>query len=387
MANKSGHRGWGHIRKLPSGRYQASYVEKGNRMVRHTAALTYTAKEDAEHWLASERREMERGTWTPPPLRRAEKAVKSVTVAQFATTWIAERKLGPRTRDGYESKLRLHITPTVLGRTPVGDLTPELVRSWYSGLGDNHPTRNAHCYALLHAVLQTAVTDGVLAANPAHIVGAMSSPTKRQPVILSVTELAALAEAMPERFRALILLKAWCGLRWGEVIELRRKDIDNDAEVVYVRRGVTHRKKECHIGTVKQKKAHTVVIPPHIRADLKHHLDVFTAKGDEALLFPPARGGCHLNDRVFRDYLDPALVKIGQKSGKDGMVVHDLKHFAGTMTARVGNLRETMARLGHSTVKASLIYQQQVTGRDAEVAAALSELAAAGQDGEPAASE
>jgi hypothetical protein len=54
---------------------------------------------------------------------------------------------------------------------------------------------------------------------------------------------------------------------------------------------------------------------------------------------------------------------------------HDLRHFAGTITARVANLPETMARIGHSTPKASLIYQQQVSGRPAEIAAALSALA------------
>ncbi len=46
--------------------------------------------------------------------------------------------------------------------------------------------------------------------------------------------------------------------------------------------------------------------------------------------------------------------------------------FAGTMAARHGNLVEVMNRLGHSTPKASLIYQQMVNGRDAELADALS---------------
>jgi integrase len=308
-----------------------------------------------------------------PALRRAEAKIKSESVADYAGRWIAERKLRPRTREGYEAKLRLHITPTVLGRTPVATLTPQTVRSWYSGLGDEHRTRNAHCYAMLHAVCATAVSDGLLAANPCQITGAMSTPTERQAIIPTVAQLAALADAVPERFKALILLKAWCGLRWGEVIELQRGDIDNDDEVVYISRGATHRKGKCNIDTTKQKKAHAVVIPPHIRADLKHHLDVHVAKGDGALLFPPARGGCHLNDRVFRDYLDPALTEAGIKGG---MRVHDLKHFAGTQTAKVATTAETMSRLGHRTVKAALIYQAVVSGRDAEIAAALSELAA-----------
>jgi integrase len=81
-----------------------------------------------------------------------------------------------------------------------------------------------------------------------------------------------------------------------------------------------------------------------------------------------------MNDRVFsREYFADALAAIGRK----GVRVHDLRHFSGTQTARVGNLVETMGRLGHSTVKASLIYQQIVSGRDVAVAEALSELAEA----------
>ena len=63
------------------------------------------------------------------------------------------------------------------------------------------------------------------------------------------------------------------------------------------------------------------------------------------------------------------------------MRIHDLRHFAGTQAARVGNLPETMARLGHSTPKASLIYQGIARGRAEEVAAALSKLA--GHDDTP----
>jgi integrase len=373
MPNTHGHRGWGHIRRLPSGRYQASYIGPYDKATRHHPPTTYSVRELAERWLADERRLIEAGKWTPPATRTLAATAPAATVATYAEVWISERTLRPRTRADYESKLRLHIAPTPLGRTPITDLAPQAVRAWHAGLGDTHRTRNAHCYSLLHAVCETAVADQLLPSNPCQITGAMHAPTKRAPVIPTIPQLAALADAVPERFKVLILLKAWCGLRWGEVIELRRSDIDNDAEVVYVSRGVTHRKAECHVDTTKQKQAHTVVIPPHIRADVKHHLDVHTAKGDGALLFPPARGGCHLNDRVFRDYLQPALARAQIPAT---MRIHDLKHFAGTQTARVASLPETMARLGHRTVKASLIYQSVVSGRDAEVAAALSELAA-----------
>ena len=348
----------------------------GPEKVRYNAPYTFTSRLDAEAWLARERRLMELGTWTPPTLRTAQEVATSEAVADYAKRWIAERKLTERTRDEYASKLRLHIAPTVLGKMPISDVTPRIVRAWYAGLGSKHPTRNAHAYSLLHGIFETAVAqDGLLTINPCQIVSAMSTPTQRKPVILTVDELAALAVAIkPERLKSLILLKAWCGLRWGEVIELRRKDIDIDAGVVQARRAVTHRK-GCHIGPLKQGKPHTVVIPPHILADLKHHLDVNVAKGEEELLFPAARGGCHLNDKVFRSYLDPALESIGCKTGEDGMRVHDLKHFAGTMAGRVGTLPEVMSRLGHSTVKAAMVYQNEVTGSDVEMAVKLSALA------------
>jgi integrase len=137
-----------------------------------------------------------------------------------------------------------------------------------------------------------------------------------------------------------------------------------------VARGVTHRD-ICRIDTPKSGKGRAVVVPPHIRPDLEHHLQTYVGNEPDALLFPPAQGGCHLRDRVFAKHFNTALEKIGRERVR----VHDLRHFAGSMTARVASLPETMARLGHSTVGASLIYQQQVSGRDVQVAEALSKLA------------
>jgi integrase len=114
-----------------------------------------------------------------------------------------------------------------------------------------------------------------------------------------------------------------------------------------------------------------VVVPPHIRQDVLDHLTVYTGQDSESLLFAPAQGGCHLGDTTFRPHLGAALEKVGRQ----GVRVHDLRHFAGTMTAKVGSLRETMDRLGHSTVAASLVYQGLVSGRAVEIAEALSKLA------------
>lgn len=367
MVGKAGRRGWGKIQQQRSGRYRATYV--GPDLATHAAHATFTHKTDAEYWLAGERRLIEREEWTPPKLRAAAKMAEAVPLSTYMTRWIDERPVKPRTKSMYRDMQRLHIDPP-LGRLPIRNVTPETVRSWFAHLGTDHPRRNSHAYGLLHAVMATAVTDGLIASNPCVLTGVMNPPRKREPVILTVDEVAALADAIePDRLRMLVLLSAWCGFRWGEVSELRRGDVADDCAIITVARGVTRRDGQYRVDTPKSGKGRAVVVPPHIRDDLREHLaskNVGAAK--DALLFPAARGG-HMNDRTFsREYFAKALKSIGREKVR----VHDLRHFAGTQTARVGNLVETMNRLGHSTVKASLTYQAMVSGRDHEVAAALS---------------
>jgi integrase len=381
MPGKKGRRGWGWVRQ--SGRrekrWHASYVHEA---VRHIAPHTFGTKMEAEAWLASERRLIDMEAWTPPAQRAAERKAKGITLGEYGPTWIEQRTKGgaplkPRTKSHYTALFDEHIKPR-LGNVQLKNLTPESVRGWHASTLADKPTYRAHAYGLLHAILATAVTDGHLPANPAQIKGAAKSTRKRQPVILDVAEVGQLADAIkPERLKALILIAAWCGLRWGEITELRRKDVGTGCEVIAIERGVVHRDGNCIKDTPKSGEARLVIVPPHIRPDLERHLKTFVEQDAEALLFPPARGGCHLRDKVFREtYFDPALNEIGRDGVRSPRpAIHDLRHFAGTSTARVGNLVETMGRLGHRTVQASLIYQAIAQGRDAEVAEALSKLA------------
>jgi integrase len=165
-------------------------------------------------------------------------------------------------------------------------------------------------------VLATAVHDELLPANPAHIARAMAAPTKRQPVILDAPEVAALAAEIRPELRALILVAAWCGPRWGELIELRRKDIGKDCATITSARGATHRQRECRIDTPKSGRGRAVHVPPHIRPALAEHLAQHVGKSPGAQLFAPARGGCHLRDRVFAEYYNAALSSIGRDGEK-----------------------------------------------------------------------
>ena len=206
---------------------------------------------------------IEHDEWVSPRKRVAEVRAQHITLAEYAKTWIEERNVKPRTRIGYESLWDNNIQPT-LGKVALVHLTPESIRTWFAGLGSEHVRRNSHAYGLLHAILATAVTDQLITANPA--TGAGHEPADQtQPVILDVAEVAALADAFkPERLRALVLVLAWCGVRWGEAIELKRADVAVDAKAIRVGRAVTHRD-GCRVDTPKSGKGRSVIVPPHIR--------------------------------------------------------------------------------------------------------------------------
>ena len=184
-------------------------------------------------------------------------------------------------------------------------------------------------------------------------------------MILDVAEVGELAATIDERFKALVLISAWCGLRWGEVTELQRKDFSADCALVTVERGVVHRDGKCIVDTPKSKKGRRVVTPPHIRPAIKHHLTTYVGKESDALVFSPDRS-CHLSDKTFRRYFTAALTSIGRDGKKKPRpAIHDLRHFAGTQTARVGNLVETMGRLGpqHRQSQPDLPRHRQRAGR------------------------
>lgn len=397
MSGTANHRGWGWVRKRASGRYQASYI--GPDRVRHYAPTTFEDRIDAEEWLTAERREIQsaraavRSTtvanrsaclqWMSPAQRQAvmyESLDPQVSLRDYATGWIQQRPLKPRTRIHYTQILQNHISPE-LGSISISNLRPARVRIWYATALLDKPTMRRHAYQLLHAICATAVDDELLPSNPCKIKGATAVKNTRDAVVPTLDELAIIAENIAPVWTAYVLISAWCGLRFGEATELRRKDFryssrDHDGpDIIAVRRAVVHRRGEdgmrCRIDTPKSGRSRRVVIPPHIRAAIDEHLQRFVEPDPDGLLFAPARGGCHVDGRVVRAAMHAAC----DAANVSRMRLHDLRHFAGTMTAQVGNLVETMQRLGHSTPGASLRYQGQVSGRDFEIAESLSVLA------------
>jgi integrase len=376
MAGRKGRRGFGRIRQLPNKgrRWQASYVwppqsgedKKAIFSTRHNGPTTFSTKTLAEQWLADERRLIERGQWSPPTTRLHRDVARGQSVGDYCQRWIDERPLKASSRAEYLRMFDSFIADT-LGDVPLHALSAAMVRNWYAAM-DTTEARKFKTYGRLHSIMSTAVADGLVSPNPCDL--KLRRPERQvKPVILTPAEVQAVAENIaPQRFCALVLLGAWCGLRIGELIGLQRCDVSDDYSRLTVARQVDH-EGGCHVTTLKQGEGHTVVIPPHIRTHVKHHLDVYVGQAPDALLFTGR--GCHLSETALRNAFHAAMKTIGRQGR-----IHDLKHFAGTMTARTGaTLAESMDRLGHRSVAASLVYQNVVAGRDEEIAAALSALA------------
>src|SRR5215210_653618 len=250
-------KGAGALRQLPSGRWQARL--RGTDGAMRPAPMTFDTKLDAGAWLKGQASDVDRDVWRPPTRQHA-----SQTVKDYAETWLACRELKPRTRAHYRELLDAIILPH-LGDAPLDRVTPSTVRAWYGELHPEKPTIRAHAYGLLRGIFTTAVADDLVIANPCRIRGASSTRTRHQPKVASLPELEVMVEAMPTRYRPMVLLAAWCGLRFGELAELRRGDVDVEAGVLRVQRGVARAGGQVYIGDPKsQAGRRTVSVPPHL---------------------------------------------------------------------------------------------------------------------------
>ena len=372
----TGRRGFGAIRRLPSKRYQASYL--GPDLARCVGPKTFQARIDAEGWLAQERRLIETDRWIPPNLRNASRTSR-VTLRTFAAEAIPRRRvrgesLRPRTVKLYEGLMDRVIGPQ-LGDKTLHQLRRADVNKWYGSLPADQATQRAHAYALLRSLFEQAIDEGVLTGpNPCAIRGAGVTRRRREIRPASLSELASLVTATQDNLKAAILLAAWCALRFGEVFELRRSDVDLEAGAIHIRRAVVRIDRLEVVGRPKSEAGvRTVAIPPHIQPALEHHLDCHVGKGRNALLFTTVADQYWTHGNFYKAAWIPARIA----AGRPDLRFHDLRHTSAVLAARTGaTLAELMARLGHSTSVAAMRYQHAAAGRNSEIAAALSRMAA-----------
>lgn len=364
---------FGSVDKLATG-YRARYFGPDGR--RHKAPVLFLTKKDARGWLAQRHSEIVAQQWTPPQAAQAPK----LTFAEYAETWLATRQvagrpLKERTVEHYEQLLEEHISNT-FGSLPIASITADDVRAWYAKTLTDKPTMRSHAYGLLRTIMATAASDGKIGANPCAIRGASTAKRVHKVRPATVAEIGIIADAMPDRWSLMVLLAAWLAMRFGELTELRRRDIDLRDEVVRIRLGVVRTKKDgFKVGTPKSDAGiRDVAIPPHLIPAIEDHLAKHVGAKSDSLLFPAVSGRHLAPATLYRRYY-PARAK----ANREDLRFHDLRHSGAVFAAATGaTLAELMARLGHSTPAAAMRYQHAAQGRDREIAALLSKLAANG---------
>lgn len=386
-------RSFGSISRLASKRYRARYTGPDARW--HNAPNTFTTRLDAEAWLVDERRLLDANTWTSPTARRESQRLAEAhrvgnTFGAFARTWLAARHdLRPTTRASYTTAITRHLEP-VFGATPLTEITTLAVREWFATYGDRTPTARAHAYQVLSAILSQAEDDELIRRNPCRIRAGGRTTVLREPEVLTLPELMALAQAMPPQHRALTLVCGLCGLRFGEAVALRRRDLDLDAGVLRVRQGAIRIKGALVAGPPKTAAAvRDVAMPALVVTAIRDHLTTTapTTVARDDLIFPGRDGQfmaattlyggiARTERRGGNTYQKGAYGFFAAREaiGRPRLHWHDLRRTAATLGAQSGaSVREMQHRLGHTTPAMALHYQAATADRDRIIADRLQE--------------
>jgi integrase len=363
-----GNRQFGSIRRLSSGRWQARYQTVDGRRI--TARETFPTKTDASLWLDRNRADRASGL-------RFDPRAGEIRLGDYSEEWLAQRVgIAKRTREIYASQLRLHILPMIddgvpaLGMVKLVDLTPALVRAWYRALqGQSSHSVAAKGYTRLRQILTQAVNEDRILKNPCRIEGGGVERHSEQR-FASLEELYALAAEVPTRYRGLVLMAGLAGLRQGELFALRRGDVNLANQTVFVGR----KRLRLESGLViedapkTEKGRRTVSIPRPLVRELEAHFESFVAAHSDSYIFT-SPDGRPIERSNFRYRV---WVPATERTDLLGLRFHDLRHTAGTLAARTGaTTKELMARLGHASHQAAMVYQHAAADRDRQIADGL----------------
>lgn len=375
-------RGFGEVERRVSKTGQVSYRARYAMADGTRYSRTLATKLDAEAWLAFERALIDRDEWSPPRIRqeaeeRRQREAAFNTLPGFAERYLSERGLRPNTVRGYRALLNSRILP-YFGEMPLHDVTLSEIKAWRSSLDPTTASTNAAAYRLLRSILQAAEEEELIDRVPPKVRGAATARVRRVAVPATLEELATITTHMPDRLQLLIVLAGYVGLRQGELLELRRSDVEGVTGRISVTRkidkdvipGAEGACPNCGRAITAPKTAsgvRTVHVPPPFLPMLQKHLLEHTAPGPTGLLFPGDRTD-HMSVRFLMDRYRPAR----EAAGRPDLTIHHLRHTALTLAGQHGaTAAELQARAGHASQAAMAIYQHATLDRDKSLAEAI----------------
>ncbi|WP_165984201.1 site-specific integrase [Streptomyces sp. YIM 98790] len=350
-------------RREPPGRWRVRWYDPDNK----PRAKTFARKPPAEAFRDELLRRLGDGSYRDPAAGR-------VTLEKVAEEWFAaQAHLKRSSRARYRRALDAYVLPK-WGSTPVDRIRHEDIAEWIghlstaAGLGGKplgaSVIRGLH--RVLYMALAWAVRTGRIAANPAAKV-----PLPRRGlsdhVYLTHNQVEALAAAAG-KFRPLVLLLAYTGLRFGEASALKVGRVDLAARRAHVVTAFAEENGEVYEDTPKDHERRAVPLPAFLVAELKPVID---GRGAEELLFPAPRKG-PLRAHNFRSREFAAAVKAAGL-GDLGVTPHKLRHTAASLAIAAGaDVKVVQTMLGHASATMTLdVYGHLFPDRLDEVADAL----------------
>jgi integrase len=316
----------------------------------------YSRKLDADKLRATVEADLHRGTYVDQN--------NPVTVAEFARSWVAARPHRPRTKTWYDALIRNHFEGTRLGSRPLVKVRPSEIQAYATDraqvLG---PYALRIHMGVLRSIFAAAVLDGILARNPVLPRRHLQLPKdERQPVVpLTVEQVRALATAMPDRYRAMVIAQAGLGLRVSELLALRVSDVDFLRRTARVEHQLEH-------GTLRRvppktpKSRRTIPLPQVVAEALAQQMAAYPPADDGTLFTmapatfrykttPPGRPRVMTKEtpeRIHHQRYGDHLRAAAKRAGLPATTTHDLRHHYASVLLHAGESVHAVAeRLGH----------------------------------------
>lgn len=330
------------IQKRPNGKWRARYRDDaGKEHARH-----FEKKVDAQRWLAEVSASVLTGQYVDPRAGR-------ITFRAYAEQWRQAKPYRPTTERKVREQLHKHAYPA-FGDRPLARIRLSDLQGWVTGLEKTHrlkPSTIRTMFNTVRAVFRAAVADRVIAVSPTTGVALPEVP-RRKVVPLTVDQVRALAAAMPDQYRALVILGAGTGLRPGELFGLQVRHVDFFKKVVRVEQQVQQVKGGgTRVCPPKTKESERVVpLPDVVLHALVAHLKAFPA-GPDDFLFQDPKGGAVVASRL----MDSAWRPARKKAGLPAVTMHQLRHtYASLLIAAGESVKVVSERLGHTNAAMTL---------------------------------
>lgn len=340
----------------------------------------FRTKRQAQEFAAVVEVEKMRGEFVPAKLGM-------ITVAELGPGWLHRKQSDqkPSTFKSTETAWRVHVEPR-WGKVRLADIELDAVERWIADMtrAGKGATVVIRAYGVLAGVLDSAVKAKRLAKNPTRGVENLPRKQSKAHVYLSHTEVAELATAAGQH-RLLVLVLAYCGVRWGEAIGLRVRHLDLLRRRLNIVDNAVQVDNEIHVGTPKSHRSRTVPVPAFLVNELARACE---GKGRDDLVFA-GRNGEHLRRSVSSTGW---FTRAVAKSGVPRLTPHDLRHTAASLAISAGvNVKALQRMLGHASAAMTLDVYADLFDDDLDAVATALDAAVSAQsvgkvwaDGSPA---